>query len=292
MKDNSKKLLLWLYPVAAKHAAVRSQAQGSGSGGESDVTGVRSGAAQAQAQGLAQSLAGLGSQRRRVPESDLEWLLADLTDSGRRSLLRVLIDKELIFSDEISGQTRLAISSYGMSQLEAQIPALNLELDGWKGDWSLILFLQAPEHDKRFRYLRTQLVKQHCFALKRGVYLYPGPLPAQIKNLLQQDYRSAVAAVTVKQWQIGDQQIIIGREIKLRDLIDVYSGLSRELKSLLNNFEHRKSLMDRQKQPFFSIFDRLYQSLLTDLGLIPYFFPQGPSGLKILAKMQTSLLPG
>jgi len=245
MKANSKKILLWLYPLA--------------------------------------------EEKRRVPEQDMEWVVQDLTAAGRRSLVRLLIEEQLIFSDELAGEKHLVISSHGQRQLEAEFPFLKFRHASWQGDWSQILFLQAPETDKSFRYLRSLLVKHLAFSLKRGVYMYPGKLPHEVQTVLDQDYRGAVAVVSVVQWEFGDGDIIIGQQAQLQSLIDIYSGISKEIQSLLGVKNREKRLPKRLKNRLFSLYDRLYQSVSRDLGIISHYYPQQSDGVAVLNELQIAM---
>ncbi len=248
LKPNSKKLLLWLYP--------------------------------------AKTLGEDQTRRRRVPYSQVKLILQDLTEAGRQSLIRLLEDKQLLFSDELGGGLHLTLSSHGLTQLEAYFPALKVQREGWEGSWSMILFLKSPAADKNFRYLRSLLLDYHCFALKRGVYLRAGALPVSINEVLQKTYRKAVAVISFDQWQFGDEQIVIGQKTNLQDMIDVYSGIGREVNTLLTNFVQFKSLTDQQKSNFNSVFDRLFSVLEDDYGLIPNYFPEVSGGVELLSQLQ------
>jgi hypothetical protein len=247
MKTNSKKLLLWLYPVKP-------------------------------------------GERRRVPYWQVPMILPDLTEAGRQSLIRVLADKQLLYSDDLAGYKRLSISSHGQSQLAADLPALRMQADDWQGEWTAVVFLQSPAADPSFRYLRSLLVKQQAFSLKRGLYLYPGQLPAVVNDTLHETYRKSVVVVKISDWQFGDEQIVIGQRTNFRDLIDVYSGISTEIESLLSKKVRVNSLSDQQKDKICSIFDRLYTSLETDLGLIPYYFPQVKTGLSLVNALKQGVV--
>ncbi len=244
MKDNSKKLLLWTYPIE-------------------------------------------GEDKRKVPYSQLEWLLSDLTQSGRRSLVRLLEKKQLIFTDTITDQWRVSISTHGMNELEAQFPVLKRGDDDSVRLWTVVVFMDAPQQDPRFRYLRSQLVKHHLFSLKRGLYLYPGDLPRDVVSTLEEVYRSSVVVLKVDEWSFGDEQIVIGQKTELGDRLDVYSGISKEIERLLLKIDENKSLSNKQKERIASIFDRLYQSLGTDLGLTSRYYPQANSGMDLLNQLKS-----
>jgi hypothetical protein len=248
LKPNSKKLLLWLYP-----AKILEEDQ---------------------------------PRRRRVPYRQVQLILPDLTEAGRQSLIRLLENKQLLFSDELGNDLHLTLSSHGITQLEAYFPALKMQREGWEGNWSMLLFLKSPAADKSFRYLRSLLLDYHCFALKRGVYLRAGSLPDPVNQILQKTYRQAVVVIEFNQWQFGDEQIVIGQKTNLQAMVDVYSGIGTELKSLLTNFVQFKSLTDQQKLQFNSVFDRLYSALEDDYGLIPNYFPKLSGGVELLSQLQ------
>ncbi len=229
-------------------------------------------------------------ERRRVPYSQIPIILPNLTEAGRQSLIRVLEDNQLLFSDDLAGFKRLTISSHGQSQLAADFPVLRMQSGDWQGQWSAVVFLQSPAADPSFRYLRSLLIKHQAFSLKRGIYLYPGQLPAAINDTLHENYRSSVVVIKISDWQFGDEQIVIGQKTNLRDLIDIYSGISTELESLLTKNVQVKSLSNQQKDKICSIFDRLYTSIETDLGLIPYYFPQAKNGLTLANDLKRSLI--
>lgn len=233
-----------------------------------------------------------GTARRRVPYDEVQLILSNLTEAGRRSLIRLLEEKQLLLTDEIEGVLRLTLSSHGLAQLEADFPALKIKREGWKGDWSMVLFLKSPSSDKNFRYLRNLLVSSHCFGLKRGVYLRAGVLPENIQQTLQEAYRKSVVVINFDEWQFGDEQIVIGQKVNLKDTMNVYSGIGKEVKNLLTNFVHFNGLTDQQKSSFNSIFDRLFAALESDFGLIPNYFPEFSGGVELLSQLQQGLSSG
>ena len=245
MKLNSKKLLLYLYPLAG--------------------------------------------EQRRASFDQIKLFLPDLTEAGRQSLIRLLATKEFIFTDDLTGKQRLTISSYGQTQLELDFPVLKMNRSTWQGQWSMLLFLQAPATDKNFRYLRTLVLSHRCLALKRGVYLYPGELPSAIQQTLQKTYRSAVVVVQFDKWKFGDEQIIIGQKASFKDIVSIYSGIGEELERLLTKLPNYKSLSRGQKQQINSIFDRLVIAMADDIGLLPNYFPHAPDGVALLNRFKQGI---
>lgn len=228
----------------------------------------------------------LPQERRRVPISHLDFILSELTPDGRQSLVRYLESNRLLFTDELDGIPKLSLSSHGLTQLEADFPALRRLNHPWEGDWLLIIFTQSPATDQNFRYLRTVLLQEHCLSLKRGVYLHAGEISQRLENLLHSNYRSCVVIVKTASWEFGDPQIVIGQNEVLKDIIEVYSGIGKEIETLLTNFSTSKGLSDRQKKDIGSIYDRIVVNFQQDGGIIPYLYESAPTGIELLERLK------
>lgn len=252
MKTSSKKLLLWLYPT-------QFDSQGS------------------------------SYQRRRIPYGQIPIILPELSEDGRQSLVRLLESNQLLHTDQLSGELHLSLSSHGKSQLEAEFPLLKKQTDHWQGDWQMILFLNPPKGDKSFRYLRTLLLKNHCFSLRRGVYLHAGEIEDKITDILNKTYRNAVMIIRYDTWSFGDELRIIGQMTDLQSKVDIYSGISTELKKLLTKKMNYKTLTNQQKKAIYSVYDRLYINLAEDVGIINYYYPQVESGFQLLSQLKNRI---
>ncbi|MGD9128868.1 MAG: hypothetical protein PVJ09_00010 [Candidatus Woesebacteria bacterium] len=251
MKKNSKKLLFWLYP---EFQAEREQ----------DFTQDK-------------------KQLTQITFSEhLDWLLPDLTDYGRKSLLSHLNREQLISIEKIGTKKRLFLTSLGKRSLEQEIPALLRYSQGWHGEWTIIVFLKAPKSDVNFRYLRTSLLASKAVSISRGVFFYPGSLPKSITDILDKLYFSAVLLCKVRSFEFGDEKIIIGQRIGLSDIVNLYSGISNESSSLLMKKTVSKRSINQLKTSFISIFDRLFEIVENDFGLVDYYFPQVENPLSIL----------
>jgi len=248
MKQTSKKLLLWLYPIAELQ------------------------------------------HRRRVDYQQIQLILPKLTEDGRQSLIRLLESKELLFTDRLSTQLSLSISTYGKSLLEAQFPVLTQPADTTTKQWGLILFMQAPNTDKNFRYLRNFLLADHCLALTRGTYLCVGKPSDSLLSLLEKSYRGAVLIVQFDNLLFGDELKIIGLKFGIESLVKSYSDIGKDIDSLLTKKINYKSLSDQQKRSIYSVYDRLFTNLELDHNLINRYFPQEKSGIFLLNQLK-SLFP-
>lgn len=227
----------------------------------------------------------LSESKRRVPFEQLSLILSELTPDGRESLVRYLEGNRLLFTDELEGKPMLSLSSHGETQLAADFPVLKRLNDPWQGEWLIVVFMDAPSTDKSFRYLRSVLLQEHCLSLKRGVYLHPGQFSERLQKLLHDSYRSNVVVANNKSWQFGDDQIFIGQNSQLKDIIDVYSGIGKEIETLLTEKSIAKGLSDRQKKGIGSIYDRLVLNMQQDSGIIPYYFPQAATGFELLQSL-------
>ena len=221
--------------------------------------------------------------------SQLQELLPHLSPAGLQSSLFLLDKKDFLRIDKTQSQWKYALSSYGQSQLEELFPAFSTHHEQWRGDWSLLVFLQAPQTDANFRYLRSYLTQNKAVALTRAVYLYPGALSDKIKAELQNSYKNAVLVLKVTDWLFGDDFKVIGLKAGLHDLFELYSSISKELDRLISMKTNEKSFMKQEKISFFSALNRFLGVLETDTSLLSYYFPEVESPKNILAKFQNLL---
>lgn len=219
----------------------------------------------------------------------IRFLLPDLSLTGLQSLLFYLEKRELLVKHFLNDEAHYSLTNYGQEQLERQFPALSIARRNWQGRWTMILFLEAIKTDQNFRYLRGFLLKNGCLALNRGVFLYPGQLSEYLLVELNGRYRQAVLVYELGECIVGDEQITIGQKIAINDSLKVYSGISKELNQLIDIIGSRKKLSNQQKVDFYSIYNRFTSFLAEDSGVIGRYFPQVEGPLSILSKLQKLL---
>jgi len=246
MKENSKKILLFLYPS-------------------------------------------LANEPTWLSFSKLQQLLPALTPSGLQSSLFLLDKKDFLRIDKTQADWRYSLSSYGQSYLEDLFPALLADRDKWRGDWSVVVFLEAPKTDKNFRYLRSYLTQNKAISLTRAVYLFPGTISDKILNELQYSYKNAVLVLKVSQWLFGDEFKVIGQKAQLNDRFALYSSISKELDRLISIKANHKTFTQQENSNFFSALDRFLGILSTDEALLTYYFPEVEGAKKLLFKFQNCL---
>lgn len=223
---------------------------------------------------------------RWVNTEELRFFVPEVTSAGLQSLLFFLHKKKKILVEKIGGTQAISITSHGMKALEEEIPAFSLERREWKGDWWAIVFLEAPSQDKNFRFLRRVLLAEHGLPLTRGVFLFPGYLPEKVSYELRQSYEGLVMVAPLKNWYFGDDKEIIGSILRISDLANAYSSISKELSSLLEKENTIKGFMYQPKNSISSVFDRLFSSLKNDFGVLHEYYPHVPSGVDLVFKLQ------
>ncbi len=221
-----------------------------------------------------------GSQNEGLTISFFSLLLPELSNSGLRSLLYILEKRKSIAAEKIDLVTYYYLTKKGEEDLITLFPALknrsNQELK-----WQCIVFKSAPKGDEQFRYLRSILVQSNAFVLSRGAYAQPGGFSKKILDLCHSLYLDSLFLFTVEEWQLGIERSVITRNFGLADLASSYSGVSRELMSLLAEIERGTRLSSQQKLMLFTAFDRFRELLKEDVGLLPYFFSQTKSAIEL-----------
>lgn len=226
------------------------------------------------------------------PTQVLDWFLPDLTPSGRRSLVGHLERQGWLSIDKLDDQAWLRLTRAGTKALEEALPALAFSSRGGasqSSQWQLLIFHEAPRSDPNFRYLRTRLLAAKALPLSRGVYLFPTFLSKPILEECQALYQNSVVIVGVGEWRFSDERELVVDGYGLADLATAYSGVGKELGRLLASYDRAGRLNDRLKQGFFTAFDRFWEVLVQDLGLVTTYFPQVPSPQLILKDFQQVL---
>ncbi|MDA1079644.1 MAG: hypothetical protein O2840_03070 [bacterium] len=211
--------------------------------------------------------------------------------SGRfRSLAVYLESKGLLRYERAGHITQLYLAETGKKELYALFPAIDPSRQNWAGNWSCLVFQESPSGDKAFRYLRRKLVELNAIQLTRGVYLYPDTFPALFIEQCSRLYRGAVLILAVASLQFGELRPIVLEKGNITAVLELYSGISKEIRQLLAQIENTSSLNDQQKALFVSLFDRFVAILKEDTGLGRYFFPEETWGREVLQLFRSIVL--
>jgi DNA-binding transcriptional regulator PaaX len=215
----------------------------------------------------------------------IQKILPELSESGRRSLLSYLTKQNLISSEKRGTQAWFRLTHDGERQLEEVFPAFQTAMRQWNGDLVLVVFLDPPKGDGEFRYLRNFLVSHWSTAVSRGIYIWPQAMFEQYQRQLEPIYRSSLLVIKNGDWIMGDQRSFLQRHFAINDLVISYSGISKEIVQLLKLKKTVSSFSDQQKLTLYSVFHRLYSLIQKDSGLHFYYFPQVVDPLKLLTQL-------
>jgi len=222
-----------------------------------------------------------GDSRPYLNFEDVSLFLPELSASGRRSLLSLLIKQNLLergpsLQGGHGGETLLA-TQHAFDALEQQFPVFAFLRQPWQGRWTVIAFLESPQADPQFRHLRTKLLAFKAGQVKPGLYLYPGDLPTELMILLKQLYVGSVVVWDMSSWRFGDERRIVSSAFHFSDRIQALSGVSSEIDQLLGVRDPEKGLTQLKKKQLFMVFDRFQSILEEDVGILPFYYPQLPS---------------
>ncbi len=150
--------------------------------------------------------------------------------------------------------------------------------------------MSAPKNDPQFRYLRNLLLEERAVFLSRGVYAVPGKLSEKVLEIVESLYHHSVAIFAISEWKFGNEQEIVIEQLGLTDIIEAYSGISREIRELLENCEKNVRLTDQQKLRFMPVFDRFWENVTADTGFARFYVSNAPTAAEVLSQLQKLLL--
>lgn len=226
-----------------------------------------------------------GATGSRIKLSNLNVVIPNLTEGGKRSLLHVLKKNGLINSERVLGTTSIGITQHGIKALEDQFPALSSKWDAWTDNWDCLVFTQAPKSDKQFRYLRTLLVSEGAVSISRGVYASPFSFSERVTQECSDMYRDSILMFSVGSWKIASLRSLVIERYGLLDVVESYSGISNDVSRLLTSVDTNNRLLDRHKIEINLVYDRLVDVLQEDPGFCQHYFKESPKIKEILSKL-------
>lgn len=220
----------------------------------------------------------------------LKSVLPQIKDTTFRSLLNLLSKDGLIDTQKIDGKSYVSITDLGIKTANLLFPALSEVEGGWQGSWECLVFTTAPKGDKQFRFLRKKLLDVGAIAITRGVYLMPNGFSKDFIDLCLKLYKHSVLVFGLSEFVIGINKSHILEKYSIADINNSYSGISRELEVVLNKSLNKKTLIEQSKNTMLSIFDRYYQVLSEDSGFVQYFFQSKKSAKNILLDINSLIV--
>lgn len=232
------------------------------------------------------ALAGTAVAEPGLPLSLLLELPIGETRGGRRSLIYFLARQQLLWIERHQGHLMVGSTMQGRRLLSAQFPALSVKSGQEELQWQVLLLKQAPKTDPHFRSLSALCTKYRVLRLMRGVYVYPGTLPAALETQLETLYTDAhLARLTVSEWVSGLDRPVIVSYYDIENLSAIYSSISKELDQLLIPVSSENRFNYRTFSTISSILSRLESALSSDSGLTQRFFPQTPLSSQLVSRV-------
>lgn len=223
------------------------------------------------------ALSGAAVRDTGIPLSTLLELPIGSTVTSRRSLIYFLAKANLLWIEHHEGSLVVGSTMQGRRQLTGQFPALLVAERPSELVWQVILLKQAPKSDPHFRSLATLCEKYRVLRLMRGVYVYPGALPAALELQLATLYTdTTIARLSVNEWVSGLDRPVIVSYYDIDNLSAVYSSISKEIDQVLIPYSENKESIYPAISTISSILNRLESALSSDSGLVQRFFPSTP----------------
>lgn len=212
-------------------------------------------------------------------------VLQDLVPGGRRAMVSWWQKQGWIESVSTPNGRYLALTALGRSALQEELAFFQIPPD-WEGEWEVVIFREAPERDPAFHNLRAMLRRNGALMVSRGVYAFVNKVPLAIKQKCAVEYAHNVSVIRVIMGDQRDLNDLAVKSFNIYDQISLYSGISREIDTLLIEFELQKRLNYSQKIQIHSLYNRFFAVFCGDNGLMSQFFPSAPHPLQMLSKIQ------
>lgn len=222
---------------------------------------------------------------RWLSKTRISLVVPQLSPSGLRSLVYGLEKNQLILSRYESGQQVYGLTTIGKSLIETEIAGLKVSTLAVQNS-SVLVFMQPPNSDRNFRYLRQFLIAHRWTAVTRGVFVFSGQPTESTLEIVQRLYAQAVLIFSVSDWLWGDLRLVIGHGSNISQAGDIYSGISRELDGLIGDVIGEKELDYPTKIKIVSIFDRLYSALKFDFNQVITPKQTSLTGIGLLGRLQ------
>jgi DNA-binding transcriptional regulator PaaX len=235
----------------------------------------------------------LASDLAASPYRPFEFTYAQLyrlipyTQSAIRGAVVQAKEEKLLNSYLRGGNTVISLTNQGRDTLHALFPGLFLSVRRRELVWSTCIFVEDTKRDPHFRSTRQTVLSYGYFPLTKGVYLYPGPTPAHLKESLQRiGMANHVTIVESKNFVLGDEKHL------LSEAFDV-PGIIRKEEIVIQYLEHFQEQMSKGEkihsqtlQSFISFLPMASEFFQNDLGLLYPYFPREIQHAGILSSLE------
>jgi hypothetical protein len=216
-----------------------------------------------------------------VNYSQLDYIWQNLSETGKRSLLSLLIKKGYLINETIEGRSSFTLSLNGKRWCEETYPGLSLE----KSDqWFACILANPPQSDPYFRVLKLKIAKHNFIQINPTVFLFNGQLPFALLKEIELKYINSVLVFALQTLLVGDNYLLLNENLGISDLKRTYSGISSEIKKLISKKNSFSILNHQSNIAIFSVFERIFETLEKDRGQMKFALGTFLSGGEVLAK--------
>ncbi len=227
------------------------------------------------------------TQQNIITYDHLFYLWNDLSAGGSRSLIHHLQKAKLIQAVKVNGEVGFTLTLVGKQVIAHHYTLEGIPLREEK-DECLLILLASPPSDPQFRFL-LQKVKAEGSMIKKGIYLLRQP-SSQLISLCKEKYYNSVVLTAIKEWVVGDPQLVGQTHLLVQSVNESLSGISTQITRLIDMKNSFSSLNHQEKMVIFSAFDRLVL-IFDQLATSPnYSFLAVTSGKQLLSTFQQFIL--
>jgi len=193
---------------------------------------------------------------------ELYWRLRPFAQSSTRDALIGLNKQKLVVKMERDGKVYYRLTSIGREYIY-EFSGISLRRQKvWDKGWRMVIMDSGALVPNQVRWLRGQLINLGMKSLSRGVWVTPLDISQEIKKvLIEEGVGGGVVVVVTRRFMVGDDKAFAERVWKLLKLRNSYQEIISDCGRLLKNVRSAKSLNDRLKKEFLTVFDRWYELL-------------------------------
>jgi hypothetical protein len=215
-----------------------------------------------------------------VNYTHLGYLWPELSPSGRRSLVSLLVKKRIIeptLDMEDPNKAYFHLTEFGKREA-ARIYGGILGTSLSETPYCLLL-LEAPDHDPNFLLLKKRIAQFGAIPANSKAYLFLSKPTEELLSLLEKKYFYQTAVFQIGEWRGGDLKQLIQKNSASKDALYSLSGISRQVGELIH-MEIPYFIANHQSYfDIFSAYDRFFSLLL------PFrFLPSPDPGLSLSSK--------
>jgi|GEM_PF-2557082 len=184
----------------------------------------------------------------------LRYLWPEMTPGGMRGLVAHLVKQRLIFVRYAGKQAQLILSPIGKTWVEEEY--FSTQAVASQG-CIVLIYPHVKLEEARFKSLRKELSVEMTEISVR-VYYAQLPLSDGLLSSLKRRYFSYAAVIALKEWLLGDQNILLNYYLQKNNHYDISSSISTQLKELTDKNTSFLPSKHQSNLIIFSLLDRLF----------------------------------